>query len=57
MAIILVVFQEKMQGSLGNQYDWIKLWKKQLGNKSLEENMAFLWLASTGLPRHSVELC
>lgn len=29
MAITVAIFQEKLQGSLDNHYDWIKIWKNE----------------------------
>lgn len=29
MAIIAAIFQEKLQGSLENHYDWIKIWENE----------------------------
>lgn len=29
MAITAAIFQEKLQGSLDNHYDWIKIWEKK----------------------------
>lgn len=39
MAIMVVLFQENLQGSLDNQYDWIKLWKKNWEKKPRGEHV------------------
>lgn len=43
MAITVTIFQEKLQGSLGNHYDWIKTWKNEenLHSPFLEETWHF----------------
>lgn len=29
IAVTVAIFQEKIQGSLGNHFDWIKIWKNE----------------------------